>query len=142
MTALLRKLKSFVRRYRPNATDFRALKALQTLALNLGWDRDVRDGSWHHTDLSPKRKKAISSAVDTLHLYFGPAMPPAYRGGWDAFLDEHEPPTVIDAGEAEQARSLILRGEVDDCLHHLEHALPAEYAVIAERLALHFRSRP
>lgn len=142
MTALLRKLKSFVRRHRPSSTDFRALKALQTLALNLGWDRDVRDGSWHHTELPQDRKKAISGAIDTLHLYFGPAMPPAYRGGWDAFLDEHEPPTVLDASEAEQARSLILRGEVDDCLHHLERALPADYAVIAERLAHHFRSRP
>lgn len=61
---------------------------------------------------------------------------------FSALLDDYEFPSVVDDGEAEHARSLIMRGQVDDCLIHLERALPAEYAVIAERLAHHFRSRP
>lgn len=141
MPALIEKLKRFVRRNRPNSTDIAACRALITLALSIGWDRDAREGSWHHTELLPDRKKAISGAMDRLHLYFGPAMPPAYRGGWDVFLDAYEAPPTIDEGEAEQARSLIMRGEIDDCLHHLERALPEGYGVIAERLAHHFRSR-
>ena len=47
----------------------------------------------------------------------------------------------FDAEELGEARARAERGQIDDTLHHLERALPADYAVIAERLAHAFRSR-
>lgn len=56
--------------------------------------------------------------------------------------DDGEGWLACDGDDLEEARRRANTGEFEDCLHHLERALPAEYAVIAERLAHHFRSRP
>lgn len=86
----------------------------------------------------PVDDEQLEGAMDLVILRVQPALA---RCGWQALLDEDVCLPTLDEGEIEHARSLILRGEIDDCLHHLERALPAEYAVIAERLAHHFRSR-
>jgi hypothetical protein len=142
MPSLIEKVKRLVRERRPGPAEFRAFKALRCLAWNLGWDRAARSSSFHHTELPPSMKKAISDAIQTLHAYFGPAMPPGYRGGWDAFFDEDEGYLSCDAVALEEARARAAIGQIEDCLHHLERALPEGYGVIAERLAHHFRSRP
>lgn len=141
MSTLIQKLKRFVRARRPGPAEFVAFKALRTLALNLGWDREARAGSWHHTELPPSKKKTISDAIGALHAYFGPAMPPGYRGGWDAFFDEDESYLSCEINALEDARSCALLGQVDDCLHYLERALPQGYGDIGRALAIEFRSR-
>jgi hypothetical protein len=81
----------------------------------------------------------LESALHTVALRIKTDLRPS---PWSALLDDYEFPSVVDDAEAEHARSLIMRGQIEECLIHLERALPAEYAVIAERLAHHFRSRP
>lgn len=110
----------------PKRMPIEARKALRTLRRQLAGHQEGQDD--------------LRSAIDLLAIRIGPQLSAL---GWDALLfDPYEVPSTIDEGEAELARSLILRGEFDDGLHHLERALPAEYAVIAERLAHHLRSRP
>lgn len=92
-----------------------------------------------HMAFQPVDHDQLEGALHRVALSVRTACAPAV---WHDLLDEDESPAVLDEGEAERARSLIMRGEVDDCLHHLERALPADYAVIAERLAFHIRSRP
>jgi hypothetical protein len=60
----------------------------------------------------------------------------------DEDWDDGEGWLACDGDDLEEARRRANTGEVDDCLHHLERALPEGYGVIAERLAHHFRSRP
>lgn len=55
--------------------------------------------------------------------------------------DDGEGWLACDGDNLEEARRRANTGEFDDCLHHLERALPEGYGVIAERLAHHFRSR-
>lgn len=55
--------------------------------------------------------------------------------------DDGESYLSFDEPELDEARRRAERGQIDDCLHHLERALPEGYGVIAERLAHHFRSR-
>lgn len=86
----------------------------------------------------PVEHEQLEGALHRVVLSVKPAL---MAQAWNDALDDYEAPATLDEGEAEHARSLIMRGEIDDCLHHLERALPAEYAVIAERLAHHFRSR-
>ncbi|MBN9443652.1 hypothetical protein [Bosea sp. (in: a-proteobacteria)] len=91
-----------------------------------------------HMAGQPVEHEQLEVALHRVVLSVKPAL---MAEAWNDFLDDYEAPATLDEGEAEHARSLIMRGEIDDCLHHLERALPAEYAVIAERLAHHFRSR-
>lgn len=92
-----------------------------------------------HMAGQPVESDDLENALHTVALRVKADLRPS---PWSALLDDYEFPSVVDDGEAEHARSLILRGQVEDCLIHLERALPADYAVIAERLAHHFRSRP
>lgn len=91
-----------------------------------------------HMAGQPVEHEQLEAALHRVVLSVKPAL---MAEAWDDALDDYEAPVTLDEGQAEHARSLIMRGEIDDCLHHLERALPAEYAVIAERLAHHFRSR-
>lgn len=91
-----------------------------------------------HMAGQPVEHEQLEGALHRVVLSVKPAL---MAEAWNDALDDYEAPATLDEGEAEHARSLIMRGEIDDCLHHLERALPAEYAVIAERLAHHFRSR-
>lgn len=82
----------------------------------------------------------LESALHTVVLRVQPALRPS---AWQVLLsDEYDFPAILDAGEASEALSRIECGQVEDCLIHLERALPADFARIAERLAHHFRSRP
>ncbi|WP_336810900.1 hypothetical protein [Bosea sp. MMO-172] len=92
-----------------------------------------------HMTGQPVEPEQLEDALQRVVLSVQPVLAPS---AWSILLDDYESPSTCDDGELAHSRSLILRGEVDDCLHHLERALPAEYAVIAERLAQHFRSRP
>ncbi|PZU83959.1 MAG: hypothetical protein DI527_23415 [Chelatococcus sp.] len=56
--------------------------------------------------------------------------------------DDGEGWLSCDLHNLDEARARAERGQVEDCLHHLERALPEGYGVIAERLAQHLRSRP
>lgn len=56
--------------------------------------------------------------------------------------DDGESHLWFDEPELHEARRRAERGQFEDCLHHLERALPEGYGIIAERLAHHFRSRP
>lgn len=80
----------------------------------------------------------VVEALDTLADQVGHVLVPAAQ--YHAWSEEG--PLVLDGDHIEEARSRAAIGQVDDCLHHLERALPADFAVIAERLAHHFRSRP
>ncbi|MGY6246236.1 hypothetical protein ACXIUS_01645 [Bosea thiooxidans] len=91
-----------------------------------------------HMAGQPVEHERLEGALHRVVLSVKPAL---MAEAWNDALDDYEAPATLDEGEAEHARSLIMRGEIDDCLHHLERALPAEYAVIAERLAHHFKSR-
>jgi hypothetical protein len=89
----------------------------------------------HDTD-----RKVLASALDTVLLRIQPDLrPSAWHRGW--IDDDWDSPPTIDEEAAEAARSAMMRGAVEDALHHLERALPAGYAVIAEQLTSAFRSR-
>lgn len=81
----------------------------------------------------------VIEALDTLAGEFGHEV---VSDEESAAADWERAWSVLDEGEAEQALRLIMRGEIDDCLHHLERALPAEFAAIAEHLARHVRNLP
>ena len=53
--------------------------------------------------------------------------------------DDEAPTSTLDENEADEARARALRGEIEDALIHLGRALPAEYAVIADRIGDHLR---
>lgn len=46
---------------------------------------------------------------------------------------------AFDETELEEARRRARCGQIDDCLHHLERALPEGYGVIAERITVAIR---
>jgi hypothetical protein len=81
----------------------------------------------------------LESALHTVALRVKQALRPS---PWSVLLDDYEFPSILDDSEATEALSRIECGQVEDCLIHLERALPGDYARIAERLAHHFRSRP
>lgn len=56
--------------------------------------------------------------------------------------DDGEGHLSFNEPELDETRVRAQRGQIDDCLHHLERSLPEGYGVIAERLASAFRSRP
>ncbi len=60
----------------------------------------------------------------------------------ESLWGDEDPPLRLDEGQLDEARARAAIGQIEDCLHHLERALPEGYGVIAERLAHHFRSRP
>lgn len=89
----------------------------------------------HATD-----KKTLEAALHTVILRVQPVLNP--RDVWSMIdEDDWDPAPTLDEGQALEARSAILRGQIDEALIHLERALPAHYADIAERLAFAFRSR-
>ncbi len=90
----------------------------------------------HFAGQDQGREVAID-ALDTLASQIDHMIVPDDEGlGWD----EDGLPSC-DENELEEARRRANCGQIDDCLHHLERALPEGYGFIAERLADHFRSR-
>lgn len=80
-------------------------------------------------------REATVDALETLALQIGHTVVP--EEDWD----EDGLPSC-DEDHLAEALSRAQLGQIDDCLHHLERALPQGYGIIAERLAGHFRSRP